>query len=117
MDNSRNRGARATQQDLYPTRIASILASTDDAALTFDPHLRRRDGSEVALIRRPGAACPKMSQKSKNMRQKGHRRRVALRDKHVSSGIVTDFGDNAFNGIVAFEQQCWRLERKTVDRN
>jgi hypothetical protein len=91
--------------DLYPARIGSILASADDGALTSDPHLRRPDGGDVAAIRRPLATCPKMNQKPKNLRQKGHRQRPALRDKHLSSGIMTDFGDNAFNGIVAFWAQ------------
>jgi hypothetical protein len=46
-----------------------------------------------------------MSQKVKNLRQKRHRHRPALRDKHLSSGIMADFGDNALNGIVAFWTQ------------
>jgi hypothetical protein len=71
MDDSRT-GTLATQQDFYPTRIGSILASVDDGALTADPHLRQRGGGEVATIRRSRAACPKISQKSKNMRQKRH---------------------------------------------
>jgi hypothetical protein len=97
--------ALATQRDFYPTRIGSILASADDGALTPDPHLRRSGGRDVAAIRHRRAVCPKMSQKVKNLRQKRHRNRPALRDKHLSSGIMTDFGDNAPNGIVAFWTQ------------
>jgi hypothetical protein len=74
-------------------------------ALTPDPHLGRPGGGGVAAIRRYRADCPKKSQKSKNMRQKRHRNRPALRDKHLSSGIMADFGDNALNGIVAFWTQ------------
>jgi hypothetical protein len=59
----------------------------------------------MAPIRRRPEACPKMNQKSKNLRQKRHRQPLALRDRHLSSGIMTDFGDNAFNGIVAFWAQ------------
>jgi hypothetical protein len=39
-----------------------------------------------------------------------------LRDSHLSSGIVANFGDNAINGIVVFRAQCWRRERKVFDR-
>jgi hypothetical protein len=67
-----------------------------------DPDLRRPDGGGVALIRQTRRACPKMSRKSQNLRQKRHSQPPASRDKHLSSGIVADFGDNATNGIVAF---------------
>jgi hypothetical protein len=107
----------ATQRDFYPTRIGSILASADDGTLT---PIHIYGGRAAEAWRRFGgrhAACPKMSQKAKNLRQKRHRKRPALRDKHLSSGIMTDFDDNGFNGIVAFWTQQWRRERKTVDRN
>jgi hypothetical protein len=77
-------------------------------ALTLHPYLRRRDGFGVALIRRPGPTCPKMSRKPQNLRQKRHNSPPAARDKHLSAGIVTGFGDNAINGIVAFWAQDWR---------
>jgi hypothetical protein len=57
MDDSRT-GALATQQDLHPTRIGSILASVDDGALTAHPHLRRLDGGEVATIRALARSLP-----------------------------------------------------------
>jgi hypothetical protein len=95
--------------------IGSILASADDGTLTADPHLRRPDGGEMAPIRRKLRCCPKISQKSKNMRQKGHNDPPASRDKHLSSGVTADFGDNAINGIVAFWAQYWRRLRKSFD--
>jgi hypothetical protein len=103
MDDSRN-WARSHPKS-YPTGIGSILASADDATLTADPHLRRPDGGEMAPIRHQLRCCPEIGQKSKNMRQKGHNHPPASRDKHLSSGIPTDFGDNAINGIVAFWAQ------------
>jgi hypothetical protein len=57
--------------------------------------------------------CPKISQKSKNLRQKSHNEAPALRDSYLSSGIIADFGDNAINGIVAFGAQFWRSARQT----
>jgi hypothetical protein len=95
--------------------IGSILASADDGTLTADPHLRRPDGGEMAPIRRKLRCCPKIGQKSKNMRQKGHNDPPASRDKHLSSGVTADFGDNAINGIVAFWAQYWRRLRKSFD--
>jgi hypothetical protein len=70
----------------------------------------------VAAIRQGCVVCPKISQKSKNLRQKSHRMHSALRDSHLSSGIMADFGDNAINGIVAFRAQFWRRAHKTFDR-
>jgi hypothetical protein len=63
--------------------------------LTRDPHLRQRRGKAVAPIRPAFRVCPKISQNAANLRQKGHRRLPALRDSDLSSGIMTDFGDNA----------------------
>jgi hypothetical protein len=95
--------------------IGSILASADDGTLTADPHLRRPDGGETAPVRLKLRCRPKIGQKSKNMRQKGHNYRAASRDKHLSSGVTAYFGDNAFNGIVAFWAQYWRRQRKSFD--
>jgi hypothetical protein len=99
-----------------PAGNRSILASSDDGTLTGHPHLRQRRGSGVARIRRDFFSCPKISQKSKNLRQKSHRTHSALRDSDLSSGIMADFGDNAINGIVAFRAQFWRRARKPFDR-
>jgi hypothetical protein len=77
--------------------------------------LRQPGGKAVALIRRGRGACPKIGQKPKNLRQKSHRKHPALRDSHLSSGIVADFDDNAINGIVAFAAQSWRRARKVFD--
>jgi hypothetical protein len=74
-------------------------------ALTTEPYLRQRDGASVALIRRLGRICRKISRKPHNLRQKRHSKRAATRNKHLSSGIMADFGDNAINGIVAFRAQ------------
>jgi hypothetical protein len=35
------------------------------------------------------------------LRQKGHSGHIAARDKSLTSGIVTGFGDNAINEFVA----------------
>jgi hypothetical protein len=74
--------------------------------LTFRPHLRRPNGNSVALIRRHRLACPKTRRKTQNLRQKRHSEHAASRERHLSSGIMTDFGDNAINGIVAFAAQA-----------
>jgi hypothetical protein len=66
-------------------------------ALTGGADLRQRDGSRVATIRRSWPACPKTSRKPENLRQKRHSWRAATRDKHLNSGILTDFDDNALN--------------------
>jgi hypothetical protein len=92
--------AKATQQDL-----ARFWQAIGDGALTSDPSLRRWGGGCVAAVRRRSCDCPKISQKRQRLRQKGHSRRVATRDKHLSSGITGDFNDNAINGIVAFWAQ------------
>src|ERR1700693_6313435 len=84
-------------------------------ALTTDPYLRLRDGAGVAPIRPPSCICPKISRKPDNLRQKRHSKRAATRNKHLSSGSVADFGDNATNGIVAFRAQVWARERKVFD--
>jgi len=113
MHDSRN-WARG-QSSTYPTGIGSILASADGGTLIADPHVRRPGGGAMAAIRRQLSRCPKIGQKLKNMRQKGHNCPPASRDKHLSSGIMTDFGDNAINGIVAFKAQYWHRLRKTFD--
>jgi hypothetical protein len=53
-----------------------------------------------------------MSRKPQNLRQKRHSQPPASRDKHLSSGIIADFDDNAINEIVAFRAQYCRRERK-----
>jgi hypothetical protein len=77
--------------------------------------LRQPDGSIVAVIRQLWRPCPKMSLKPQNLRQKRHRRPPALRDRHLSTGIIADFGDNGINRIVAFGAQYWRRARKVFD--
>jgi hypothetical protein len=64
--------------------------------------LWRLGGGGMARSRRLRAACLKMSRKRWKLRQKRHRRRAAARETHLKSGIITDFGDNATYGIVAF---------------
>jgi hypothetical protein len=86
-------------------------------AFTSDPYLRRRGGGTVAAIRRRQCLCPKMSRKPQYLRQKRHSQPVATRDRHLSSGIIGDFDDNAINGIVAFWAQGWRAIAKTFDWN
>jgi hypothetical protein len=49
-----------------------------------------------------------MNQNLKNLWQKRRSQPPAARDKHLKSGIVGNFGDNAINGIVAFEAQGGR---------
>jgi hypothetical protein len=86
-------------------------------ALTSDPYLRRRGGDTVAAIRRRQRICPKTRLKPQYLRQKRHSRDVATRDRHLSSGIMGDFEDNAINGIVAFRAQVWSVLAKTFDWN
>jgi hypothetical protein len=85
--------------------------------LTSDPYLRRRGGDTVASIRRHQRICPKISRKPQYLRQKRHSQPVATRDKHLSSGIMDDFDDNAINGIVAFWAQGCCATTKTFDWN
>jgi hypothetical protein len=85
--------------------------------LTFDPYLRQWGGGYVATIRRRYRDCLKISRKRQKLRQKGHSQRAATRDKHLSSGIIGDFNDNAINGIVAFWAQGWCATTKTFDWN
>jgi hypothetical protein len=73
--------------------------------LTPGQDLRLRDGRGVALVRRRPSASPKISQKPNHLRQKRHSEAAAARDKHLRSGIMADFDDNAINGIVAFRAQ------------
>jgi hypothetical protein len=35
-----------------------------------------------------------------------------VRNGHLSSGIMNDFGDNAASGIVAFRAQDWRANAR-----
>jgi hypothetical protein len=77
-------------------------------ALTLRQDLRQPDGGSVAPIRRPWGPCPKISLKSKHLRQKRHNQPAAVQDKHLRSGIMADFDDNGLNGIVAFGAQYWR---------
>jgi hypothetical protein len=57
----------------------------------------------------------KSARNPQNLRQKGHSKRVAARERHLSSGIMADFGDNAINRIVAFGAHFER-ERRAFDR-
>jgi lipoprotein-anchoring transpeptidase ErfK/SrfK len=68
---------------------------------------RRFDGGSEAL--------PKNEPKTATVAAKRTQPRAASRDKHLSSGIMADFDDNVINGIVAFEAQHSRLERKAFD--
>jgi lipoprotein-anchoring transpeptidase ErfK/SrfK len=77
--------------------------------------LRQPDGSSVALIRPSRRACPKMSLKSQNLRQKRHSQPPASRDKHLSSGIIANFDDNGINRIVAFGAQCLSPRTQAFD--
>jgi hypothetical protein len=70
--------------------------------LTTGDHLWQPNGFTMALIRQAGPVCPKINRKPQDLRQKCHNPRTAARDKHLSTGIITEFGDNASNGIVAF---------------
>jgi hypothetical protein len=81
-------------------------------ALTARQDLRQTGGSSMALIRRPARDCPKISPKPENLRQKRHSRHPASRDKHLSSGMMADFDDNALNGIVAFGTQYRRVNAR-----
>jgi hypothetical protein len=40
----------------------------------LEPHLRRLGGDYMALVRRYGRTCPKISRKPRNLRQKRHSR-------------------------------------------
>jgi hypothetical protein len=77
-------------------------------ASTTDAYLRQRDGAGVASIRRPQRSCPKINRKPDHLRQKRHSQPAAVRNKHLSSGIMVDFGDNVIKEIVAFRAQDWR---------
>jgi hypothetical protein len=70
------------------------------------PHLRRRGGRDTAVIRRAALACPETSLNRQRLRQKCHRKPAAARDRHLTAGIMAGFGDNRFNGIVAFVAHC-----------
>src|SRR5471030_2575441 len=95
-------GRRLTQQDL-----ARFWQALDDAPV----HRRSIFVAAEWLWRGADSAaaplCPKMSPKPESLRQKGHSQPPAARDKHLSSGIMTDFDDNGLNGIVAFGAQCF----------
>jgi hypothetical protein len=38
-----------------------------------------------------------------------------MRDKHLSAGIIADFGDNVDNEFAAFAAQYWRRKRELFD--
>ena len=63
------------------------------------------------------ATAQVMSRGAINLRQKRHSLPAAVRDKHLSAGIIANLDDNgnAHNGIVAFEAHCWRRVRKAFD--
>jgi hypothetical protein len=69
------------------------------------PYLWRPGGDSVAGIRRRRHPCPKINLKPQNLRQKSHSWPLAAQNKCLSAGITASFGDNAINGIVAFEAQ------------
>jgi hypothetical protein len=52
----------------------------------------------------------KSAQSLITLRQKRHSQPAAARNRHLSSGIMVDFGDNVINGIVAFRAQDWRAD-------
>jgi hypothetical protein len=74
-------------------------------ASTTDRYLRHRDGAGVAPIRRLRRSCPKISRNPQELRQKRHSQPAAARNRHLSSGIMADFGDNEIKKIVAFRAQ------------
>ena len=82
--------------DLAPDALALVIAD---------------EGAVAAMIRRPSHLCPKTGRNATDLRQKRHSGGPAARDKHLSTGIIANFGDNDFNGIVAFRAQCWHRER------
>jgi hypothetical protein len=59
--------------------------------------------------------CPKIDLKPQNLRQKSHSQPPAAPNTRVSTGIMASFNDNGINGIVAFEAQDCRRERRTFD--
>jgi hypothetical protein len=69
----------------------------------------------VAWIRQQHHPCPEINQKPQNLRQKSHSQASAVPNGSASTGIIAGFGDNGINGIVAFEAQICRRERKTFD--
>jgi hypothetical protein len=73
--------------------------------LTPHPHLWRRGGGSVAVIRRQRHPCLEINRKLRNLRQKSHSLRPAVPNKRVSTGIMAGFSDNGVNGIVAFMAQ------------
>jgi hypothetical protein len=54
---------------------------------------------------------PKNKPKIEEPMAKKQQKATALRDGHLSSGIVNDSGDNVLNGMVAFRAQDRRCER------
>jgi hypothetical protein len=66
--------------------------------LTAAPHLRRWSGDSVAVdFDDFGEPDQKTAENGGNLRQKRHSQRAAMRDKHLSSGTVVNFDDNAIN--------------------
>jgi hypothetical protein len=80
-------------------------------------HLRQRGGSKGARFGGRGPTCPKINRRPQDLRQKRHSGRAATRDKHLSSGTIVDFDDNAANSIMAFSAQSRVRERETFDWN
>jgi hypothetical protein len=70
----------------------------------------------VALIRHRRHPCLENNRKRQNLRHKSHSRAPATPDNEPGTGIFGGFDDNGFNGIVAFQAQDLRCERKTFDR-
>src|ERR1700691_32541 len=89
------------------------IPPADSRHCTFMAVGWQRRGADSATADR----CPKMSLKLTNLRQKGHSQRAAARDGHLNARIPAHFGDNAFNGIVAFRAQYKRRARNAFGSN
>jgi hypothetical protein len=68
----------------------------------------QQHGADLAITR----WVPKNEPKIEEPMAKKPQREPALRDAHLSSGIMNNFGDNVPNETVAFRAQDWRCDRK-----
>jgi hypothetical protein len=59
--------------------------------LTAGPHLWRRSGGVMALIRQQHHPCPEINQKPQNLRQKSHSQPSAVPNGYASTGIIAGF--------------------------
>jgi hypothetical protein len=80
-------------------------------------HLRQRGGSKGLDSAAAAQPAQKSTVEPQDLRQKRHSGRAATRDKHLSSGTIVDFDDNAANSIMAFSAQSRVRERETFDWN